>query len=277
MDIVTTQKVAKADDLADMLVGGIINEEVAIQNEEKSQSDAFKDKGEGVKKPKAPDGLPDQKSKFAKKDLEYPKLELMICKRGKLKPKEGVKTNGDEEVIAYLDGTEGCDPCLTLRLNDMKAGEYYVLYRPDFKDYHKVRRLNIVFYSEFHPKKKGEELKQWEREQEEKAKNPQKLNPSASATIQKGDQLVEVGNLEQSQPHLGEDSSKVSLNSDRKRALSNARKNPPPEYDPEMAIELERLEQSSFKPDFYEKMEVLNYDRYIEMEKYVYPEFVDAP
>ena len=201
----------------------------------------------------------------------------MICKRGKLKPKEGVKTNGDEEVIAYLDGTEGCDPCLTLRLNDMKAGEYYVLYRPDFKDYHKVRRLNIVFYSEFHPKKKGEELKQWEREQEEKAKNPQKLNPSASATIQKGDQLVEVGNLEQSQPHLGEDSSKVSLNSDRKRALSNARKNPPPEYDPEMAIELERLEQSSFKPDFYEKMEVLNYDRYIEMEKYVYPEFVDAP
>ena len=67
------------------------------------------------------------------------------------------------------------------------------------------------------------------------------------------------------------------MNSDRKRALSEARRNPPPEYDPSMAIELERLEQSSFKPDFYEQMEVLNYDRYIEMEKYVYPEFVNPP
>jgi hypothetical protein len=59
--------------------------------------------------------------------------------------------------------------------------------------------------------------------------------------------------------------------------MSNSRRNQKPEYDPTMAIELERLEQSSFKPDFYEAMEVLNYDRYIEMEKYVYPQFVDAP
>jgi len=44
-----------------------------------------------------------------------------------------------------------------------------------------------------------------------------------------------------------------------------------------MAIELERIEQSSFKPNFFEEMEVLNYDRYIEMEKYVYPEFVNPP
>jgi hypothetical protein len=87
-----------------------------------------------------------------------------------LKPKEGLKAT-DEEVIAYLDGTEGCEPCLTLRLNDMKAGEYYVLYRPDFKVEHKVRRLNIVFYSEFQPKKKGEELRKWEQEQAEKKKN----------------------------------------------------------------------------------------------------------
>ena len=67
------------------------------------------------------------------------------------------------------------------------------------------------------------------------------------------------------------------MNSDRQRALSEARKNPPPPYVPAEAIELERLEQSSFKPSFFEAMEVLNYDRYIEMEKYVYPEFVDPP
>ena len=172
MDIVATQEVSAAGGLAAALAGGLINEEVNEQNEATNASDAFKDKGQGVLKPPAPEGETDQKSAFAKKDLEYPKLELMICKRGKLKPKEGEKPT-DDEVIAYLDGTEGCLPCLTLRLNDMKAGEYYVLYRPDFKDYHKVRRLNIVFYSEFFQKKKGEELREWEKEQEEKSKNPE--------------------------------------------------------------------------------------------------------
>ena len=145
------------------MAGAAINEEVAAQDAEANASDAFKDKGEGVKKPPPAPGATDQKSAFAKKDLEYPKLELMICRRGKLKPKEGQKPS-DDEVIAYLDGTEGNLPCLTLRLNDMKKGEYYVLYRPDFKDYHKVRRLNIVFYSEFQQKKKGEELRLWEKE-----------------------------------------------------------------------------------------------------------------
>ena len=206
----------------------------------------------------------------------------MICRRGKLKPKEGQKPS-DDEVIAYLDGTEGTLPCLTLRLNDMKAGEYYVLYRPDFKDYHKVRRLNIVFYSEFQPKKKGEELRQWEKEQEEKAKggsDAPKLGAAASAAIiSPKEGAIEINNLdgEGSQPKLNESPSKSSMNSDRKRALSEARRNPPPEYDPSMAIELERIEQSSFKPNFFEEMEVLNYDRYIEMEKYVYPEFVNPP
>ena len=165
----------------------------------------------------------------------------------------------------------------------MKAGEYYVLYRPDFKDYHKVRRLNIVFYSEFQSKKKGEELRQWEKEQEEKAKNGSdapKLGAAASAAIiSPKEGAIEINNLdgEGSQPKLNESPSKSSMNSDRRRALSEARRNPPPEYDPSMAIELERIEQSSFKPNFFEEMEVLNYDRYIEMEKYVYPEFVNPP
>ena len=40
-----------------------------------------------------------------------------------------------------------------------------------------------------------------------------------------------------------------------------------------MAIQLERLEKTSFKQSFYERMEELNYDRYIEMDKYVPPKF----
>jgi len=41
-----------------------------------------------------------------------------------------------------------------------------------------------------------------------------------------------------------------------------------------MAIEFERLETSSFKKSFFEKMEQLNYDRFIECEKYKPPEFM---
>lgn len=57
-----------------------------------------------------------------------------------------------EEVIAFIEGIEATEPCVTLRLNNLKKGEYYVLYRGDFKKEHLVRRLNLVFYSEFSPK-----------------------------------------------------------------------------------------------------------------------------
>ena len=61
-----------------------------------------------------------------------------------------------------MDGVEGNEPCLSIRLNDVKKGEYFILYRPDFKPWHIVKRLNIVVYSEFQPKKSESEYKQWE-------------------------------------------------------------------------------------------------------------------
>lgn len=65
----------------------------------------------------------------------------------------GVKAKPGErlpdEQIAYINGGEGNEPNITLRLDNLKKGEYYVLYRPDFKTTHKVRKINIVFYSEF--------------------------------------------------------------------------------------------------------------------------------
>ena len=57
--------------------------------------------------------------------------------------------DNEPEVIAYLDGLEGEDACITIRLTDVKAGEYFILYKPDFKEWHTVRRLNLVLYSEF--------------------------------------------------------------------------------------------------------------------------------
>jgi len=120
--------------------------------------ECYQDKNGGVPKPpeekdEKGKGKGDARSRFAMKDLEYPKLELVLCKRGVVKKSHD--ENGEEkpgsgdEVIAYVDGVEGCQPCLTIRLDHMLKGEYYILYRPDFKPWHIVKRLNIVFYSEF--------------------------------------------------------------------------------------------------------------------------------
>jgi hypothetical protein len=55
------------------------------------------------------------------RDLEYPKLELLIVKRGKVKGSTSTNKDGSlgpgDEVLAYMDGTEGCLPCLTIRLD----------------------------------------------------------------------------------------------------------------------------------------------------------------
>ena len=49
----------------------------------------------------------------------------------------------------------------------------------------------------------------------------------------------------------------------------------PLEYDEMYAIEFERLEHSSFRKDFYEQIEQINYDRYIDGEKFKFPVFMD--
>mmetsp|Transcript_10531 Transcript_10531/g.17666 ORF Transcript_10531/g.17666 Transcript_10531/m.17666 type:complete len:114 (-) Transcript_10531:83-424(-) len=48
-----------------------------------------------------------------------------------------------------------------------------------------------------------------------------------------------------------------------------------PFYDENQAVELEKLDPSSFKPQFYEQMQSLNYDRFIDQEKYRLPTFLD--
>ena len=104
------------------------------------------------------------------RDLEYPKLELVLCKRGVVKLPPGEEGEGKpgekDEVIAYVDGVEACEPCLTIRIDHMQKGEYYVMYRPDFKPWHIVKRLNIVFYSEFMPYRNAKEQEIYAKERE---------------------------------------------------------------------------------------------------------------
>ena len=169
-DVITTQDKSKAKDIGDMMFAHEMNEVVKENQAEQEESEACEDKGAGFLLPPEPEVEIDPKTKkpkvqqqdarqkMAARDVEYPKLELIVCRRGALKADKEVKNaDGNAEVLAYLDGTEGEEPCLTLRLNELKKGYYYILYRPDFKPRHVVRRLNVVVYSEFMAKKTPEE------------------------------------------------------------------------------------------------------------------------
>ena len=90
-------------------------------------------------------------------------------------PEDGASVKQDE-VIAYIDGTYGIEPCLCIRLDDVKKGEYFVLYKPDFKPWHLVKRLNIVFYSEFQPKRSAAEVKMLDIERRIKMDTDSKVN-----------------------------------------------------------------------------------------------------
>lgn len=139
-----------------------INEHIKAQNIFKNSQNAYNDKTEGVLKPPREDDdeTKDSRENFAKKDIEYPSLELIICRRGIVKPDAKEKDGGKlEEVIAFIDGAQGNKPCLTIRLDNLKKGEYFILYRPDFKPTYLVRRLNIVFYSQFQPIRTEQEVK----------------------------------------------------------------------------------------------------------------------
>lgn len=76
-----------------------------------------------------------------------------------------------------------------------------------------------------------------------------------------------------SAPALGRGHS--ALSSKSKRSTRTI----PTEYDEDWATEIERLEASSFKKDFFEQMETLNYDRQIEKMKpdgkIILPDFVE--
>ena len=52
------------------------------------------------------------------------------------------------------------------------------------------------------------------------------------------------------------------------------RKNPPPPYIEEKAVELRRIKNTSFRNEFFDTMQECNYSRFIEEEKFRFANFV---
>ena len=48
--------------------------------------------------------------------------QVIICKKGFAEPRDG-EDHVKEVVIAFIDGIEATEPCVTIRLNNLKKGE----------------------------------------------------------------------------------------------------------------------------------------------------------
>ena len=101
----------------------------------------YKDKGHGVRLAKNKK-LEELQKIFASRDVQYPLLKLIICKKAILKGET-------EEKIIYYDGIEEFSAHVTIRLNELTPGEYYVMFLADFKKDDRFRRLNLSLYSKF--------------------------------------------------------------------------------------------------------------------------------
>lgn len=105
-----------------------------------------------------------------------------------------------------------------------------------------------------------------------RAKSLASINAS-SAQIAQASQADISGQNKASAP--GFSAAGVSAVSGRSRSGRGG----PYEYDADWATEIERLDASSFKKDFFEQMESINYDRQIEKMKpdgkVVLPEFME--
>lgn len=112
----------------------------------------------------------------------------------------------------------------------MKKGDYYILYRADFKPAHKCKKLNLVFYSEFQ----------------------EKLTNEQAAILAKQEQQIQ----KESMPNLRTHSSHSSLRKPK------TEKNQVYEHD--MAVQFERLDNKSFDSKFFDRMEQINYARLVQ-------------
>ena len=79
---------------------------------------------------------------LANRDLQYPNMKLIVLKKGKFKGET-------EDKVIYYDGIEGFEPEITIRLNELTPGTYFVLFLVDFKDDDCFRRVNLNLYSKF--------------------------------------------------------------------------------------------------------------------------------
>jgi len=201
-----------------------------------------------------------RKEKKAEEEPDYPKLDLIFCRKGKLK-------DSNEEQIVLIESGDCEEAFITLRLENLCAGEYYVLYRVDFRPIHKYRKLNLVFYSEFMQKLSQAELD---------AENAIRLSEGSLSLAGRRSINKFRPRTAHSQKRPGSAISMISKKRRAKKSSNNMQDND--EYNPKMAIEFELIDSSSFKNSFFDKMEQIAYSRWVDglNNEYVHPTFADS-
>ena len=72
-------------------------------------------------------------------------MTMIIIKKAKIPPKD--EKSSSQIQYVFLEGAKAQKEQLGIRVDQMRGGDYMILYKVDFKDYHKVRKLNLRFSS----------------------------------------------------------------------------------------------------------------------------------
>lgn len=74
---------------------------------------------------------------------EDPEITMIVVKKAKCPPRGGSSTCETE--YAFLEGVAAKRPSVGVRIDSMRGGEYLVIYKADWKPYHKCQKLNLRF------------------------------------------------------------------------------------------------------------------------------------
>ena len=81
-------------------------------------------------------------SKSLHKDYSYPKLTMLLCKKAR-QPPEGHNVAQPAQLI-YLNGTIAKANTIGVRVDSIRPGDYYVIYRQDYPSNYKYHKLNLT-------------------------------------------------------------------------------------------------------------------------------------
>lgn len=79
-----------------------------------------------------------------KSDMQYAQLTMIVCKKYTVPPKDEFGECYVE--YAYLNSDIQKAASVSARINAIRAGDYIVLYKVDWKSDHTCRKLNLAFY-----------------------------------------------------------------------------------------------------------------------------------
>ena len=75
-------------------------------------------------------------------EYEYAQITMLVVKKARVPPRHDFGEATQE--YAYMEGMIGRKAAVNIRIKNVRSGDYYLLYKVDWKDHHKCRQLKLM-------------------------------------------------------------------------------------------------------------------------------------